>query len=168
LSPPKAAFNRNEITEPPFDAFGIRANQDLYEINYRQPLMRSPKEEFALSLGFTYQDGQTFLFDNLATPFGIGPDANGVSRTSVIKFGQDYIRREPQGAWFLRSQFSFGIDIPDQTFLVGAGLGLLWNQAMGIDNLFLRLDYGFPFIDLSDRGNNAQDDGFYFSLRYQP
>ena len=40
--------------------------------------------------------------------------------------------------------------LPDQTFLVGAGLGLLWNQAMGIDNLFLRLDYGFPFIDLSD------------------
>ncbi|MBN3898835.1 MAG: ShlB/FhaC/HecB family hemolysin secretion/activation protein [Nostoc sp. NOS(2021)] len=280
----RAAFNRNEITEPPFNVFDIRANQDIYEINYRQPLMRSPKEEFALSLGFTYEDGQTFLFDHLATPFGIGPDANGVSRTSVIKFGQDYIRREPQGAWFLRSQFSFGIDIldatinndpipdgrffswlgqvqrvqqlsndqllliqadlqltpdsllpseqfvigggqsvrgyrqnirsgdngfrvamedritvqrnesglstiqlapfvdmggvwnqsnnpnplPNQTFLVGAGLGLLWNQAMGIDNLFMRLDYGFPFIDLSDRGNNAQDDGFYFSLRYQP
>jgi hemolysin activation/secretion protein len=48
----RAAFNRNEITEPPFDAFQIRANQDLYEINCRQPLMRSPKEEFALSLGF--------------------------------------------------------------------------------------------------------------------
>ncbi|MEH2277736.1 MAG: hypothetical protein V7K40_23835 [Nostoc sp.] len=74
--------------------------------------MRSPRVEFALSLGFTYEDGQTFLFDNLATLFGIG-------RTSVIKFGQDYIKREPQ-------------------------------------------------IDLSDRGNNAQDDGFYFSLRYQP
>jgi hemolysin activation/secretion protein len=58
--------------------------------------------------------------------------------------------------------------LADQTFLVSAGLGLLWNQAMGIDNLFLRLDYGFPFIDLSDRGNNAQDEGFYFSLRYQP
>ncbi|NEU82645.1 ShlB/FhaC/HecB family hemolysin secretion/activation protein [Nostoc sp. UIC 10630] len=280
----RAAFNRNEITEPPFDALGIRANQDLYEINYRQPLMRSPREEFALSLGFTYQDGQTFILNNLAQPFGIGPDANGVSRTSVIKFGQDYIKREPQGAWFLRSQFNFGIDVldatinndpipdgrffswlgqiqrvqqlsadhlliiqadlqltpdsllpsqqfvigggqsvrgyrqnirsgdngfrvaiedrftvqrnesglstiqlapfldmgsvwnqsnnpnllPNQTFLVGAGLGLLWNQAMGIDNLFLRLDYGLPFIDLSDRGNNAQDDGFYFSLRYQP
>jgi hemolysin activation/secretion protein len=280
----RAAFNRNEITESPFDDLGIRANQDLYEINYRQPLVRSPRVEFALSLGFTYQDGQTFIFNNLAQPFGIGPDVNGVSRTSVIKFAQDYTKREPQGAWFLRSQFNFGIDIldatinndptpdgrffswlgqiqrvqqlsddhllliqadlqltpdsllpsqqfvigggqsvrgyrqnirsgdngfrvaiedrftvqrnesglstiqlapfldmgavwnqsnnpnplADQTFLVGAGLGLLWNQAMGIDNLFLRLDYGFPFIDLSDRGNNAQDEGFYFSLRYQP
>jgi hemolysin activation/secretion protein len=280
----RAAFNRNEITQAPFDAFGIRANQDIYEINYRQPLMRSPRQEFALSLGFSYQNGQTFLFDNLATPFGIGPDVNGVSRTSVIKFGQEYIKREPQGAWFLRSQFNFGIDIldatinndpipdgrffswlfqvqrvqrltndqllliqadlqltpdsllpseqfvigggqsvrgyrqnvrsgdngfrvaiedritvqrnesglstiqvapfidmgavwnksnnpnqlPNQTFLIGAGLGLLWNEAFGINNLSLRLDYGFPFIDLSDRGNNIQDDGFYFSLRYQP
>ncbi|MDZ8183755.1 MAG: ShlB/FhaC/HecB family hemolysin secretion/activation protein [Nostoc sp. ChiSLP02] len=280
----RAAFSRNEITQKPFDAFDIQANQDLYEINYRQPLIRSPREEFALSLGFTYQNGQTFIFNNIAQPFGIGPDANGVSRTSVIKFAQDYVKREPQGAWFLRSQFNFGIDVfdatinndpipdgrffswlgqiqraqrlsndqlliiqaelqltpdsllpsqqfvigggqsvrgyrqnarsgdngfrfgiedritmqrnesglstvqlapfvdmgavwnksnnpnqlPNQTFLIGAGLGLLWNEAFGIDNLNLRLDYGFPFIDLSDRGNNAQDDGFYFSVRYQP
>lgn len=280
----RAAPNRNEITEPAFDDLGIRADQDLYEINYRQPLVRSPRQEFALSLGFTYQNGQTFLFDQLPTPFGIGPDEDGVSRTSVIKFGQDYVRREPQGAWLLRSQFSFGIDLfdatinddpipdgrffswlgqvqrvqrlsddhllliqadlqltpdsllpsqqfvigggqsirgyrqnarsgdngfrfavedrmtvlrnasglptiqlapffdtgavwnqsdnpnnqPNQTFLVSAGLGLLWNQAMGIDHLSLRLDYGIPFIELSDRGNNAQDEGFYFSLRYQP
>ena len=277
------APNRNEITDPAFKDLGIRANQDIYEINYRQPLVRSPREEFALFLGFTYQDGQTFLFDQLPTPFGIGPDANGVNRTSVIKFGQDYIKREPKGAWFLRSQFNLGIDIfdatinphpipdgrffswvgqiqrvqqlnnnqllliqtdlqltpdsllpsqqfvigggqsvrgysqnirsgdngfrvaiedritvqrnesglstiqlapfidlgsvwnkadnpnklPNQTFLVGTGLGLLWNQFLGIDKLILRLDYGIPLVSLSDRGNNIQDDGFYFSLRYQ-
>jgi hemolysin activation/secretion protein len=280
----RAAPNRNEITEDPFDELGVRADQDLYEINYRQPLVRSPREEFALSLGFTYQDGQTFLFDRLPTPFGIGPDENGVSRTSVIKFSQDYVKRDPQGAWFVRSQFNFGtglfdatinnapipdgrffswlaqgqrvqrlnddnllliqadlqltpdsllpsqqfvigggqsvrgyrqnirsgdngfrlaiedrftvqrnesglstiqlipfIDLgaiwnqsdnpnrlPSQTFLASAGLGLLWNQALGIDRLTLRLDYGIPFIDLKDKGNNAQDEGFYFSLRYQP
>jgi hemolysin activation/secretion protein len=95
--------------------FGFRANQDLYEINYRQPLVRSPREEFALSLGFTYQDGQTFLFDRLPTPFGIGPDENGVSRTSVIKFSQDYVKRDPQGAWFVRSQFNFGTGLFDAT-----------------------------------------------------
>ncbi|MBD0261702.1 MAG: ShlB/FhaC/HecB family hemolysin secretion/activation protein [Tolypothrix sp. Co-bin9] len=280
----RAAPNRNEITEAPFDDLGIQADQDLYEINYRQPLVRSPREEFALSLGFTYQDGQTFLFDRFPTPFGIGPDENGVSRTSVIKFSQDYVKRDPQGAWFVRSQFNFGtglfdatinnapipdgrffswlaqgqrvqrlnddnllliqadlqltpdsllpsqqfvigggqsvrgyrqnirsgdngfrlaiedrftvlrnesglstiqlipfIDmgaiwnqsdnpnrLPSQTFLASAGLGLLWNQALGIDRLTLRLDYGIPFIDLKDKGNNAQDEGFYFSLRYQP
>jgi hemolysin activation/secretion protein len=278
------APNRNEITQSPFDQFGIKANQDVYDINYRQPLVRSPREEFALSLGFTHENGQTFLFDQLPTPFGIGPDPNGVSRTSVFKFSQDYVRRDPQGAWYLQSQFNLGTGLldatlnndpipdgrffswlgqiqrvqrlnednlllvqaqlqltpdsllpsqqfvigggrsvrgyrqnarsgdngfrlaiedritvqrnqaglstievipfldlgavwnqsdnpnklPNQTFLASAGLGLLWNQAMGIDRLTMRLDYGIPFVDLSDRGNNAQDEGFYFSVRYQP
>lgn len=278
------APNRNEITQPPFDDFGIKANQDVYDISYRQPLVRSPREEFALSLGFTHENGQTFLFDQLPTPFGIGPDPNGVSRTSVFKFSQDYVRRDPQGAWYLQSQFNLGTGLldatlnndpipdgrffswlgqiqrvqrlnednlllvqaelqltpdsllpsqqfvigggrsvrgyrqnarsgdngfrlaiedritvqrnqaglstielipfldlgavwnqsdnpnklPNQTFLASAGLGLLWNQAFGIDRLTMRLDYGIPFVDLSDRGNNAQDEGFYFSVRYQP
>ncbi|BCL35129.1 hypothetical protein NSMS1_15760 [Nostoc sp. MS1] len=274
----------SKITEAPFKDLGIQGEQDIYEINYRQPLWRSPREEFALSLGFTYQDGQTFLFDRLPTPFGIGPDQNGVSRTSVIKFGQDYVSRSSQGAWFLRSQFNFGVGLfnatsnpdpipdshffswqgqiqrsqqlsnnnlliiqgdvqltpnsllpsqqfvigggqsvrgyrqnirfgdngvrlsvedriivqrnvaglptiqlapffdmgvvwnqgdnpnklPDQTFLAGAGLGMLWDNALGIDRLALRLDYAVPFVDLQDRGNNVQDEGFYFSLRYRP
>ncbi|MBD2206677.1 BamA/TamA family outer membrane protein [Calothrix sp. FACHB-1219] len=278
------ATNSNEITQPPFDNLGIKADLDVYEINFRQPIMRSPREEFALSFGFTHQSGQTFLFDRLPTPFGIGPDVNGVSRTSVFKFSQDYVRRDPQGAWYLQSQFNLGTGLldatinanptpdarffswlglvqrvqqlnqdhllviqgeiqltpdsllpsqqfiigggrsvrgyrqnarsgdngfrfaiedritvernqaglstielapfldlgavwnqadnpnklPNQTFLASAGLGLLWNQALGIDKLTMRLDYGIPFVNLSDRGNNAQDDGFYFSIRYQP
>lgn len=280
----RVAPNRNEITQSPFKELGIRGQQDVYEINYRQPLKRKPSEELALSLGFTHQSGQTFIFDNLATPFGVGPDKDGVSRTSVIKFSQDYTKRDPKGAWTARSQLNFGtglfdvtinsgsvpdsrffswqgqiqrvqqintnnlliiqtdtqltpnsllasqqfvigggqsirgfrqnarsgdngfriaiedritlqrdeaggatiqiapfVDmgaiwnhpdnpnkIPSQTFLASAGLGLLWNQAMGIKNLSLRLDYAIPFVDLKDKGNNAQDEGLYFSLRYQP
>jgi hemolysin activation/secretion protein len=54
--------------------------------------------------------------------------------------------------------------LPNQTLLVGAGLGLQWNQFLGFNNLGLRIDYGFPFINLNDRGNNLQDNGFYFRL----
>lgn len=57
--------------------------------------------------------------------------------------------------------------LPNQALLVGAGLGLLWEQALGIRGLNVRLDYGYPFIKLDDRGTNAQDKGFYFSVRYQ-
>ena len=273
-----------KITESPFRILNIEGEQELYEINYRQPLWRSPREEFALSLGFTHQSGQTFLFDRLPTPFGIGPDANGVSRTSLIRFGQEYLNRDPQGVWFGRSQFNLGVGLfnatvsqdpvpdgrffswagqlqrsqrlsnnhllliqadwqftpnsllasqqfvigggqsvrgyrqnirsgdygvrfavedritiqrnesglpmieiapffdlgvvrnqsgnpnplPEQKLLVSTGLGFLWNQALGIDNLSMRLDYAIPFVDLKDRGNNVQDQGFHFSLRYQP
>ncbi len=277
----RAAPNRNNITQPPLNAFGIEGESELYEISYRQPLIRSPREEFALSLGFTYQDGQTFLFDS-PFPFGIGPEADGSSSTRVIKFGQDYLRRDVRGAWSLRSLFSLGVDVfdattnpeptpdgrfvswlgqiqrvqilnednfliigadiqltpnsllpsqqfvigggqslrgyrqnirsgdngvrfsiedritlqrneagastfqlapffdagvvwnksdnpnneflPSQRFLAGIGLGLIWEIQPGLS---MRLDYGYPLIDIDDKGTNAQDEGFYFSVRYQ-
>ncbi|MHC5831829.1 MAG: ShlB/FhaC/HecB family hemolysin secretion/activation protein, partial [Nostoc sp.] len=55
------------------------------------------------------------MFDNLPYGFGIGPDENGVSRTSVFKFGQDYVKRDLQGAWTLQSQFSLGTGLFDGT-----------------------------------------------------
>lgn len=126
----RAAPNRNEVTQSPFDEFDIRGESQLYEISYRQPLIRSLREELALSLGFAYQSGQTFTFAG-PTPFGFGPDEQGVSRTSVVKFGQDYVRRDTGGAWSLRSQFSFGTglfnattnpdSIPDARFISWLG-----------------------------------------------
>lgn len=275
----RVAPSRSKIIDPTFSVLNIRANSDLYEFSYRQPLIRSPREEFALSLGFAFQNGQTFLFQNIPTPFGIGPDANGNSRTRVLKFGQDYIRRDLQGAWAIRSQFSFGLGIfdatkntdpipdgrffswlgqlqraqrlgadnlliaqaevqltpnsllpsqqfvigggqnlrgfrqnarsgdngfrisledqitlqktqsgtsilkiapfidfgtvgnrsnnpntlPSQRFLAGGGLGVILEPAPG---LTIRADYAVPFVNLSDRGENAQDKAFYFSAGY--
>lgn len=278
-----ATFNRTKVTQPPFDEFNIRGEKEQYEISYRQPLIRTPREEFALSLGFAFQEGQTFLFDDIGTSFGIGPDEDGVSRTSVVNFGQDYIKRDRKGNWVLRSQFTIGTglfnattndapipdghffswlaqarrvqllgknhvliiqadlqltpnsllpahqftigggqsvrgyrqnvrsgdngfrflvedritlkrdeardptiqiapffnmgtvwnlpdnpnDLPNQRFLAGGGLGLLWKGFMGIKGANMRLDYAAPLVDLDDTGDNAQDSGFYFSINYQ-
>lgn len=277
----RASFNENEVIQDELREFGIQGESDLYEINYRQPLIRTPRRELALSLGFSHQDGQTFTVFG-PTPFGIGPDEEGISRTSVFKFGQEYTLRQTSGAWAFRSLFSFGTglfdatensDQPepepdgqfvswlaqiqrvqilnpdnfliiqadlqlafdsllpaqqfvigggqsvrgyrqniragdngfrisvedritlerdesgvatfvlapffdvgyvwnrgtnpnalvDQTFIAGLGLGMLWEP---LPNLNLRLDYGLPLVDLDDRGQNAQDDGFYFSVNY--
>lgn len=114
----RVAPSRSKITEPEFTRLGIRGNNDLYEISYRQPITRSVEKEFALSLGFTIQNGQTFVFNSIPfpiPPFGFGPDENGNSRTRVIKFGQEYISRDPSGAWGLRSQFSFGLSLLNAT-----------------------------------------------------
>jgi hemolysin activation/secretion protein len=273
----RGSFNWNKVVESDFSFFDIQGESQLYEISFQQPLVRTPREEFSLSLGFSYQNSKA-----LAGPFPISPGANseGFTTTSVIKFGQDYVRRDVRGAWSLRSLFSFGIDafgattnpspepdgrfvswlgqvqrvqvlnennflivgtdiqltpdtllpsqqfvigggqslrgyrqniragdngvrfsvedritlqrdesgaaifqlapffdagvvwnvsdnpnpLPSQDFLAGLGLGLIWEP---VPRLNVRLDYGYPLIDLSDRGNNAQDEGFYFSVRYQ-
>lgn len=274
----RVAPNQNEIVQEPFDELGIRGESELYELSYRQPLVRSPRQEFALSLGFTHQESQTFTSEG-PTPFGFGPDEDGISRTSTIKFGQDYLRRDSAGAWSFRSQFSLGTgwlnatinsnpvpdgrflswtgqvqrvqrlgsrhlfiiqgdlqltpnsllssqqfviggggslrgyrqnvrsgdngfrfsiedritiqrdssglpifqvapfldmgsvwnngDNPntllDQTFLMGIGAGFLWQPIPGLN---IRVDYGVPLVDIRDKGSNAQDEGFYFSVNY--
>ncbi len=107
--------NESHITDNDFKALDIRGNSPLYEINYRQPILRNPREEFALSFGFSAQNSQTFLFGDIGFPFGIGPDADGKSNTRVFKFGQDYTRRDPQGAWAFRSLFNVGVGILDAT-----------------------------------------------------
>jgi hemolysin activation/secretion protein len=275
----QTTINNNKIIQPPFNVFNIRGESQLYEITYRQPLVRSLREEFALSLGISVQNGQTFTFAG-PTPFGFGPDAEGNSRTRVIKFGQDYVLRDSKGAWQARSQFSFGTSwfdatinpdpIPDgrffswlaqlqrvqrlndsnlliaqldlqltpngllpsqqfvigggqslrgyrqnarsgdngmrfsiedritldrdasgipslqiapfcnvgmvwnvdanpnllqrQTFLAGVGIGAIWQP---LPHLNVQLNYTLPLIQLDDKGNNAQDRGFYFNVGYQ-
>jgi hemolysin activation/secretion protein len=255
--------------------FDITANSKLYEISYRQPLVRTPASEFALSLGFSIQNGQTFL-NGIGTGFGNGAGDQGNSKTRVLKFGQDYIKRDLQGAWAMQSQFSLGLgildatinpnsiadgrffswfgqiqrvqrlnqdnlliaqanlqltpdsllssqqfviggglslrgyrqnarvadngfrislenriaikrnnigqpnlqlapfidigtvwnsknDIKEQTFLASTGLGLIWQP---LPSFLVKLDYAVPLVNLTDRGNNAQDQGLNFSIGY--
>ena len=278
----RVAPNRSRITQEPLKVLDIRGTQRLYELNYRQPLVRSPTTEFALALGLSVQNNQSFLGD---IPFEVVfPGTISAGRTRVLKFSQDYLGRDLGGSWTARSQFSFGLGIldatikehplpdgrffawlgqvqrvqklgnshlliiqadtqltpnsllpsqqlvigggqsvrgyaqnsrtgdngirlsiedqmtivrnesgaptvllnpffdmgyvwnvpdnpgtlPNQTFLLGAGVSLIWEPALDIKGLSFRFDYGYPFVNLRDRGNNAQDKGFYFSVRYQP
>ena len=257
-----------DITDPAFDQLNINGSTDLYEVSFRQPFIRTPRTEAALSVGLSYRDGETLFGDIILSE----------STITALRFGQDLVLRDSEGAWSVRSQFSFGTslfdattegnpdgqffswlgqvqrvqilnpdmllilqgdvqltpdallaseqfsigggqslrgfrqnarlgdngvrlsaenritigrneagaptfqlapfadigwvwndgdnpqDTPDQPFLAGVGLGLLWQPSPQFD---LRLDYAFPLIDLDDRGNNAQDEGFYFSVVYR-
>lgn len=141
----RIAPSRSKIIDRQFRAFNIRSETDLYELSYRQPLIRTPREELALSLGFTVQNGQTFLA-GIPFGFGVGPDTQGRSQTRVLKFGQDYLKRDTVGVWALRSQFSFGLDLfgatvnrsptPDGRFF--SWLGQVQRvQRLGNDHLLL-------------------------------
>ena len=107
-------INRNEVVEGEFADSDIRGESETYSISYRQPFILTPREELAFSLGFTYRDGQTFIFQN-GFPFGEGPDDDGISKTSVFELGQDYTLRDSNGAWGFRSLFRLGVGIFDAT-----------------------------------------------------
>ena len=111
----RTVIGRTEVTEAEFEELDINGESEFYEISFRQPIIRTPAEEFALSLGYSFRNGQTFVFEDIPQGFGVGSDELGVSRTSVFRFGQDYVKRDLSGAWSLRSQFSLGTGLFDAT-----------------------------------------------------
>jgi hemolysin activation/secretion protein len=53
----------------------------------------------------------------------------------------------------------------DPATIASLGLGL---RSLITPDLSLRLDYGIPLISVGERGNSLQENGLYFSIRYQP
>jgi hemolysin activation/secretion protein len=138
------SFNR--ITQQDLVELDIKGRAEVYDFTYRQPLLRTPFQEVAVSLGFTAQNGQTFLFDRLPTPFGIGPNDQGISRTRVLKLGAEYLTRTPKSALALRGQLNIGTGlfgattndapIPDGHFLSGLAQ-VQWLQRWRRDHLLV-------------------------------
>jgi hemolysin activation/secretion protein len=56
-------------------------------------------------------------------------------------------------------------DNPNPQTLASLGLGLRWQPFPGLN---LRADYGIPLFGVENKGDSLQDNGFNFSLRYQP
>lgn len=111
------APSQSKITDPAFATTNTTSTSNLAEISYRQPLIRTSSEEFALSLGLAFQDGR-ILSNGAPLPTNgisiVGADTSN-TRTSILKFGQDYLTRDAQGAWALRSQLNLGLNIGNAT-----------------------------------------------------
>jgi hemolysin activation/secretion protein len=129
-----------------FAALGLRSRDEVYSLSFRQPLVKSIRHEFALSLGFSAQRSQTFLFKDIPYPFGSSADANGITQTRILQFGQDYSRRDALGVWSASSSLNFGLGILDATQQSGPipdGRFFSWQfqgqrvQKLGQDNLLI-------------------------------
>ncbi|MEL6901763.1 MAG: ShlB/FhaC/HecB family hemolysin secretion/activation protein [Cyanobacteria bacterium J06606_4] len=124
-----------ELIEPELAALDVEGSSSTYEFTFRQPLIRKPNEEFALSLGFRRRTGETLISDVVIDS----------TRTSVFQFGQDYLRRDRTGAWGLRSQFNLGTDLFEATDRDGEADGQFFSwlgqiqraQVINRDNLLL-------------------------------
>lgn len=101
-----SSFTITDPSEPTFD-LGLRGSTNSYEVQYRQPLIRTLQEELALSVGFRYRNGSTLLGGFITPP----------TVTSVFSFSQDYLRRDPSGVWGVQSQFRLGSGLFSATVL---------------------------------------------------
>lgn len=110
----RVSLTRNKITQDDLDFLNIRGKSQFYELEYRQPLLRTPRQEFALSAGFAVQQGQS-LFLGRPAQLEIGADQDGNTRTSVVKLGLDYLQRSPRNVFFAKLQTVIGTGLFDAT-----------------------------------------------------
>jgi len=106
--------NNFEVIEDPFDELNIESETEIFSFTLRQPIFRTPRQEFALSITGEYLQNRGTL---LGIPFSFTPGstANGVSTISVIRLGQEWTHRQPNQVLSARSRMSFGIDVLQAT-----------------------------------------------------
>ncbi|WP_449420393.1 ShlB/FhaC/HecB family hemolysin secretion/activation protein [Phormidium nigroviride] len=124
-----AGVTGNNVVEPPFQDFDIKAAARYLDITFRQPLLRTPRQEFAIGLTAAWREGRTSILGE-DFPLSPGADEKGRSRISALRFFQDYTVRSNEQLLAFRSQFSLGLgafnatineEAPDSRFLAWRG-----------------------------------------------
>jgi hemolysin activation/secretion protein len=135
----------NQVIERPFSALDIESRASYYELTFRQPLLQSPTQEFALGLTAGLRESQATLFEGQQPFPASGADADGRTRIWAIRFFQEWTRRSTRQVLALRSQVNFGLGVfnatvndlpPDSQFISWRGQ-VQWVRLVAPDTLFI-------------------------------
>jgi hemolysin activation/secretion protein len=138
-------INFSHVVEPPFNELDINSRSNYAELTVRQPVLQSPRQEFALGLTLSRQSSEATFFNGLIPFFSAGSDDEGRTRIWALRFFQDWTRRSSNQVIALRSQFSLGLDAfdatvnessPDSRFVAWRGQGQ-WVRQLAPDTLVL-------------------------------
>lgn len=110
----RASNSDSRIIQDDFEDVGIRSETTTLSAGFRQPIVRTPAEEFALGLDFDWKRSRSFILDDIPFSFSLGPE-EGRSQISALRFYQDWVKRSQSRVLAARSQFSVGLDLFDAT-----------------------------------------------------
>ncbi len=104
-------FRKNDfevIENAGFSPLDIKSETQIFTLSIRQPLFRTPTQEFVLTLIGERLRNKNFL---LGIPFSFTPGttAQGKAVLSVLRFAQEWVNRNPNQVLSARSRFSLGI-----------------------------------------------------------
>lgn len=111
-------FVTSEVIEKPFDLLDIHSSSQYYSLTYRQPILKTPTQELALSFAGSYQQSRSEFLENLlgeAIPFPtLGANGEGRVRVAAFRFGQEWTQQGRQQVFSLRSLFNVGF-VPSES-----------------------------------------------------
>lgn len=138
------------VIERPANELDIESASQNYELTFRQPLVQTPNQEFALGITASRRetDISSSLLEENDVPLYVlspGTDEEGRTRVSALQFFQEWTSRNSREVIAARSQFSLGIGAfnatindtePDSRFFAWRGQAQ-WVRLLAPDTLLL-------------------------------
>ncbi len=99
----------SDVIEEPFERLDITGESRRYSFTLRQPIYQTPTQDVALGLTLSRENSETTILGE-QEPLSAGADQKGRTRISALRFFQEYLRRDAQSVFALRSEVSLGVD----------------------------------------------------------
>ncbi|MBH8566164.1 ShlB/FhaC/HecB family hemolysin secretion/activation protein [Nostoc sp. CENA67] len=136
----------SNVIERPFNVLDIESSSRYYELTFRQPIVQTPRQEFALGVTASRRESEASYIegDRIAFP-SLGADDEGRTRISALRFFQEWTSRNSREVIALRSQFNLGTGAfnatinsvrPDGRFFAWQGQAQ-WARLLAPDTLLL-------------------------------
>jgi hemolysin activation/secretion protein len=126
-----SSFGR--IIEEPFADLNIASTSRTYEVKLRQPIVKKPDEEIAVSLTASRYNSKGTIVGDQPLPTR-GADDSGRTVVTAIRLGQEWTKKKPKQLLSFQSEFSLGVnalgatikeEAPDGQFMSWRGRGQL-------------------------------------------
>lgn len=109
----------SRVIQKPFDVLDIEGKAQELGITFRQPLIRTSSQEFAVGVTANHRDSEIVFLEGFVgepVPYpALGADGEGRTRISAVRLFQDWTQRSTEEVISARSQFSFGVNAFDAT-----------------------------------------------------
>ena len=136
----------SNVIERPFNVLDIESSSRYYELTFRQPIVQTPRQEFALGITASRRESEASYIDGDRIAFpSLGADDEGRTRISALRFFQEWTSRNSREVIALRSQFNLGTGAfnatinsvrPDSRFFAWQGQAQ-WVRLLAPDTLLL-------------------------------
>jgi len=114
----------SNVIERPFNILDIESASRYYDLTFRQPIVQTPTQEFALGLTASRRESDiSSLLQREGVPaseLSPGADERGRTRVSSLQFFQEWTSRNSREVIAARSGFNFGIGAFDATINASA------------------------------------------------
>jgi hemolysin activation/secretion protein len=109
-------YRRNDfrVVTSPFDKLDIKTTAEIYTLTLRQPVYHTLTDEVTLSLIGEHLETKSTL-GGTGFSFIPGTTNNGKAVVSALRFGQEWVHRQPMQVLAVYSRFTVGLDVLNAT-----------------------------------------------------